>query len=94
MQLLALGVVVSIDELVLAYLRPRAVSSAGRAPALQAGGRKFEPCTAHLDRSVTAARRTWPSRTGAGRYVQLTLMFFVSVWPALTRKCDDATTIE
>jgi hypothetical protein len=26
---------------------PRAVSSAGRAPALHAGGRRFEPCTAH-----------------------------------------------
>ena len=24
-----------------------AVSSVGRAPALQAGGHKFEPCTAH-----------------------------------------------
>src|SRR5579871_1781981 len=27
--------------------RVRAVSSAGRAPALHAGGRRFEPCTAH-----------------------------------------------
>src|SRR6184192_145305 len=27
--------------------RRGAVSSAGRAPALQAGGRRFEPCTAH-----------------------------------------------
>ncbi len=29
---------------------PRAVSSAGRAPALHAGGRPFEPGTAHTDR--------------------------------------------
>ena len=29
----------------------RAVSSAGRAPALQAGGRRFEPCTAHSRKS-------------------------------------------
>src|SRR5579862_5026844 len=37
-----------------------AVSSAGRAPALQAGGRLFEPGTAHLPRiggTVYAARR-------------------------------------
>src|SRR6185503_9626992 len=28
-----------------------AVSSAGRAPPLQGGGRRFEPCTAHRERS-------------------------------------------
>src|SRR6267378_1870410 len=41
-----------------------AVSSVGRAPALHAGGRKFEPCTAHdasisgvLDRSCASLNR-------------------------------------
>src|SRR6185295_12300852 len=34
----------------LAYtLNPRGVSSAGRAPALQAGGHRFDPGTLHLD---------------------------------------------
>src|SRR5204863_7080409 len=33
----------------------RAVSSAGRAPALQAGGRRFEPVTAHRGTPLLAA---------------------------------------
>src|SRR5437764_15157233 len=33
----------------------RAVSSAGRAPALQAGGRRFEPVTAHRGTPLPAA---------------------------------------
>ena len=33
---------------------PRAVSSAGRAPALHAGGRRFESCTAHSQPSTHA----------------------------------------
>jgi hypothetical protein len=32
----------------------RAVSSAGRAPALQAGGRRFEPVTAHREAAGVA----------------------------------------
>jgi peptide-methionine (R)-S-oxide reductase len=37
--------------------RARAVSSAGRAPALQAGGRRFDPVTAHSD--SVASRQHW-----------------------------------
>ena len=37
-------------------VRTRAVSSAGRAPALHAGGRRFEPCTAHLTKALPGSR--------------------------------------
>src|SRR5439155_20790366 len=47
---------------------PRAVSSAGRAPALQAGGRVFEPRTAHQGKARSGGpflcpRVCTPSRT-------------------------------
>ena len=35
----------------------RAVSSAGRAPALQAGGRRFDPVTAHVEAAEVSLRR-------------------------------------
>src|SRR5690349_22673834 len=35
----------------------RAVSSAGRAPALQAGGRRFDPVTAHVEAAQVSLMR-------------------------------------
>jgi hypothetical protein len=40
----------------------RAVSSAGRAPALHAGGRRFKPCTAHLSAQDGIPRERNPVR--------------------------------
>jgi hypothetical protein len=37
-------------------MRVRGVSSAGRAPALQAGGHRFDPGTLHLDFAAISAR--------------------------------------
>src|SRR4029079_19622013 len=47
--------------------RSRGVSSAGRAPALQAGGHRFDPGTlhtAHDRRPDVAIRRHWPALPG------------------------------
>src|SRR5689334_4315375 len=44
--------------------QPRAVSSAGRAPALQAGGRWFEPSTAHFPHLALGRRK----RAGGGSH--------------------------
>ena len=48
-------------------LGPRAVSSAGRAPALQAGGRWFEPGTAHLPKALLRRGFCIPGRKHSGR---------------------------
>src|SRR6188472_811683 len=45
----------------------RAVSSAGRAPALHAGGRRFESCTAHLQ-ARRHAESAWRRRPTVRRY--------------------------
>ncbi len=38
------------------YGLPWAISSAGRAPALQAGGRRFKPCIAHHGKEARSCR--------------------------------------
>src|SRR5262249_292678 len=46
-----------------AFLDRRAVSSAGRAPALQAGGRRFDPGPAHTTKAPGTGPFVFPGRT-------------------------------
>src|SRR5262245_39992349 len=71
----------------------RAVSSAGRAPALHAGGRRFESCTAHWE-PCGIARLRWRLKGHRGAGVQSRvqsnewLPLPGPLWQASTRVAD------